>query len=59
MTKQQFLDGFGSTPAERERAMEAYEWRKYATSPEAREEREVLAELAGDDDTNAPGLTLV
>lgn len=56
MTKEEFLNGFGMTPAERERREIAAEWADYNRSAEARDERATLAEM---DCQDAPSLRLV
>lgn len=45
MTKEEFLNGFGFTPAEQERAAIRKEWAEYHNSPEGLDERVALAEI--------------
>ncbi len=56
MTKEEFLNGFGMTPAERERQEIAAAWAAYNWSQEARDESAALAEM---ECQVAPSLRLV
>lgn len=45
MTKEEFLNGFGFTPAEQDRAAIRKEWAEYHKSAEGIDERVALAEM--------------